>query len=140
MIITDPVIRYWCEGTELNCCEALGYLVNNTGVRLLYVTGGDGREDYANQYYRAYITAEPGQPCRISVTSVKTTVPGAKEATVVIMTAALLAQAADTARAKRAADQGASYVHHDHHSDLPCPACGTGKSCGKFSDQMLYGG
>jgi hypothetical protein len=98
MSIDDTVIRYWCEGTELSCCEALSCLVNSSGTRLIYITGGDGREDYTNLYYRAYVTAEPGLPCHIGVTSVTTSIARAKEATVVIMTAALLAQAADRKR------------------------------------------
>jgi hypothetical protein len=98
MIKTDPVIRYWCEGTELDCCEALGYLARSEQTALVYVTGGDGKEDYKNQYYRAYITAEPGRECQVFVSSVKTDVQGAKDAAVVLLTAALLAQAADKAR------------------------------------------
>jgi hypothetical protein len=104
MTITDPVIRYWCEGTELDCCEALGYLVNSRQTALVYVTGGEGKEDYTNQYYRAYVTAEPGKACHIGITSVKASVARAKDATVVILTAALLAQAADKARLKQQAE------------------------------------
>lgn len=96
----DVEITYYREREELSEHEALKYLVDDEGVSFLRLLIPSGEQYGKATYFEASITAVPGQPCSIMVRSEKLTADGAQTVAILLITARLIAQAADRQRAE----------------------------------------